>query len=215
MSIRDYNISGIDIFVADYEDISHATFSDAQLSDIAGMASDKRRRERQLTYLLINQAAVTPRFSRLSGCTLGHNEDGSPYLKNPSGLISDIAISVSHCRSGACIALGDSGMGFGIDIEDENDKLVRVSPKFINDSESLFISAEMLLAAWTIKEAVYKAVATPGLSLTAGIDIKSIAEDDTASPEFRLSSSIAAAGNIYRGYSRMERHRCITLCLRL
>ena len=210
MSIRTFDTDGIYILIGDYCDIGRTTISDSQLVDINSLSADKKRRERELTYTLINRAAgiYTRRFGFLAGATLGHHANGAPFLNTDR----KINISISHCRSGACIALSDVSQNFGIDIEDSSDKLARVKSKFISECEEKIIDSDMLLWAWTIKEAVYKAAGTPGLSLRDGITIEPVMQ---SRPEiaagFSLMASAMADGNIYRCLSLSEPNRCITI----
>lgn len=218
MSILSHTIDDIAIFIAAYDDIDRSALSSSQLADISGMANEKRRRERELTYTLINHAAeACGRYAMLAGAALCHLESGAPFLKTGLQKPIEIAISISHCRTGACIALSEHHRHFGIDIEDTSDKLERVASKFINDNETRFMTGrDMLLCAWTIKEAVYKAAATAGLPLRDGIGIKAIGQraGDPVS-HFPVESTITAAGKSYRGYSRIDSSRCITLCRRI
>ena len=134
MSISMLSISGIDICIGDYTDLD-AEFSAQQLADINTITTEKRRRERALIYLLLNRIALgNRRYSHCAGATLGHNSDGSPYLQ-PLYRGTPAAISISHCRSGACIALCDHDVKFGIDIEDQSPKLARVKEKFLSEEE--------------------------------------------------------------------------------
>ena len=210
MSIRTFDIDGICILIGDYCDIDRATISDSQFADINSLSADKQRRERELTYTLVNRAAdiYTRRFGWLAGATLGHHANGAPFLNTDR----KINISISHCRSGACIALSDVSQNFGIDIEDSSDKLARVKSKFISESEAKIIDSDMLLWAWTIKEAVYKAAGTPGLSLRDGITIEPVMQPwQETEAAFSLMAKAVAAGNIYRCLSLFEPNRCTTI----
>lgn len=135
MSISMLSIDGIDICIGDYSDLD-AEFSAQQLADINTKYTDKRRRERALTYLLLNRIALgNERYSHCAGATLGHNADGSPYLQ-PLYRGVPVAVSLSHCSTGACIALSsDSNLHFGIDIEGHSPKLARVKEKFLSEDE--------------------------------------------------------------------------------
>jgi phosphopantetheinyl transferase len=95
---------------------------------------------------------------------LHHDADGAPLLRG-----SELHISVSHSRRFAAIALHPA-YRIGVDVEEMRPaQLRRVQSRFISLSEAAQWAAtdSQLLAAWTIKEAVYKAAATPGLSLTS------------------------------------------------
>jgi len=246
MSITTHSIQGIDICIGDYDDLD-AEFSAQQLADIGTMRIEKRRRERALTYLLLNHAALSnARYRHCAGATLGHRPDGAPYI-TPLYHGTTPAISISHCRTGACVALSTSGIRFGIDIEDHSPRIARVISKFLTDSEYELLTSPddgifdakhiaeqpqhvgmhpgasamtaidnqtdiptnrlkqhtpdtLLLVAWTIKEAVYKAAGIEGLTLRHGITIKS-------------TSEATAAGITYSCHSLLTPARCITLAL--
>lgn len=86
-----------------------------------------------------------------------HEADGSPVLVG-----SPLQISISHSAHFVALGVHDS-LRIGIDIEEPRvEQLRRVISKFLSDSE-LPIWDERLLAAWTCKEAVYKAAGVPGL----------------------------------------------------
>ncbi|MDE7110390.1 MAG: 4'-phosphopantetheinyl transferase superfamily protein [Muribaculaceae bacterium] len=90
---------------------------------------------------------------------LDHDRDGAPLLVG-----STLHISISHSRRFAAIMLNEK-VRCGIDIEEPRlDQLERVRSKFLTPAE---LAAEVdLLSAWTAKEAVFKASATPGLGMS-------------------------------------------------
>ena len=93
-----------------------------------------------------------------------HRADGSPVI---DGVGSEI--SVSHSRTHAFVAT-HTHLRIGVDAEQPRNQLMTVASKFMSAEElTTPLSLDQLLTAWTIKEAVYKAAGTPGLSLT---DIK-------------------------------------------
>lgn len=214
MTVRTHSYRGVDIIEGDFADLDLGMLTPAQLSEINDITTEKRRRERAMTYQLINHAAAmaanngtgpdgTPRYAALRGALLAHRDNGAPYLTGDNGALP-IAISVSHCKSAVCIALGAPGTRFGIDIEEPTDRLARIADKFLSDKEKSYISGDLLLHAWTIKEAVYKAADTPGLSLRDGIDITAITPD---------ASTTRALGAAYDGMTLRSADRCLTLCL--
>lgn len=219
MSLREYHIDDIIIIAGDYDDIRDDSFSAPQNADMEQCRTDKKRRERALTYTLLNHAGRNHKsFSHIGGASIGHHDTGAPFLKPEDSQAPATGISLSHCRSGACIALGSQSLSFGIDIEDISDKLARVAPKFINGHEATFIGHDMLLCAWTVKEAVYKAAGIPGLSLRDGIDIQSVAEAAPCAPyshEFPLEATATAGGATFRCHIRRAGDSCITICRRI
>lgn len=89
-----------------------------------------------------------------------HDPDGAPLLADGS-----MHISISHSPHYCAIAT-DTSRRIGIDIEEPRmEQLARVKRKFLTPEE---LNSDIdLLTAWTIKEAVFKAAATPALHLTA------------------------------------------------
>lgn len=91
---------------------------------------------------------------------LDHDPHGAPLLPGWQ-------ISITHSRAVAAVAICRAGQSpaFGIDAEEWRPTLVKVAPKYLAPGESTQ-NADRLLRLWTIKEAVYKAAATPALALT-------------------------------------------------
>lgn len=88
-----------------------------------------------------------------------HDPDGAPQLVG-----SDMAISISHSRRFAAIAL-HQWMRPGVDIEEPRlAQLGRVASRFLSERERR-LWADDLLAAWTIKEAVFKAAGDASVAL--------------------------------------------------
>ncbi len=110
------------------------------------------------------------------GVTIGHRQSGAPYL-----IGCDLNISVSHSLHYAVIALSPSG-GIGVDIEDARPQLRRVAARVLSEPELAVYSAtdELLLRAWTLKEALYKAALTSGLDFRRDIALPLDPEGATA-----------------------------------
>ncbi len=90
-----------------------------------------------------------------------HDPDGAPLLAG-----SPMHVSVSHSRHFAAIALHPC-LRVGVDIEEPRpEQLRRVIAKFLTEPE-LPLWNDRLLAAWTCKEAVYKAAGVRNLPLGA------------------------------------------------
>lgn len=121
------------------------------------------------------QAAVAHLVRHLFGpdATVAHRPDGSPAITAPSSAISLPTISISHSRLYAALALCRSGAPIGIDIEEWRTQLVRVAPRVLSPAETAVYatSPEMLLKAWTLKEALYKCALTPGLDFRTMITL--------------------------------------------
>lgn len=113
-----------------------------------------------------------------------HNADGSPFLADGTGR----SISVSHSMWFAAVAVSDRG-SVGIDIEAWRDQLLRVAPRVLSPREQQhYCSTPMLLLkAWTMKEAVYKAAGIRGLDFADGITLPVPCTDH---PEVRVGNDL-------------------------
>lgn len=77
-------------------------------------------------------------------------------------------ISISHSRNFCALALDSKAIG--LDIEEVNDRILKVSSKFMNEDERAFIPSDdktELTKLWCMKEAMFK------LNSRSGIDFKS------------------------------------------
>lgn len=108
------------------------------------------------------------------GTQRSHRSDGSPYI----AARPDVEISLSHCRTAAVLAVAPAENGrIGVDIEQPREQLRRVARRFLSvEEQERHTTIEALQRAWTIKEAVYKAAAIPGLALAADIHLPTSAE---------------------------------------
>lgn len=120
-----------------------------------GVRADRHQRE---------MAAVGRVLTAILGdgeWTIGHHDDGAPYLVGLPGLY----ISISHSTTQVAVALSGSPM-VGIDTETLRGQLERVLDKYLTPGEQeLFNTPALHLQAWCIKEAAYKAVRRQGLPL--------------------------------------------------
>lgn len=92
-----------------------------------------------------------------------HDAHGAPLVENVSA-----CISVSHCSTHALLAVRDRGR-VGVDIETQRQQLLKVAHKFMMPSETAryaVMAPDALLRLWTAKEAVFKAAATPSLTVS-------------------------------------------------
>lgn len=115
---------------------------------VDGANPSRTEREREAINILIRRV-IGPEAE------LMHTPEGAPYIAN-----SDIRISISHSRDYVALASCAEG-DFGIDIEQPRpEQLRRVASRFLSTDEIEYYSAsdELLLKAWTLKEAAYKAL---------------------------------------------------------
>ena len=92
---------------------------------------------------------------QFSDAEIGHLPSGAPVICGADRLAT---ISISHSRR-----------PIGVDTEAANRtrQLLRVAPRFLAPSQQCWATdPDLLLRAWTIKEAIYKAAAIAGWPLT-------------------------------------------------
>ncbi|WP_289856976.1 hypothetical protein [uncultured Muribaculum sp.] len=121
--------------------------------------------EKQLKRNDCERMAVLRVLYRLTGFNITdicHNADGSPFLKD-----MPLNISISHCRTHVAVAVSSLQNNFGIDIENFRIQLNKVKDKFLSKKGQSVWNTEnlMLLRAWTIMEATYKAVRIKGIDI--------------------------------------------------
>ncbi len=119
---------------------------------LSSLSNSKRRLERMAEHLLLHSLIG-------SDYRLSHNEQGMPLLYG-----SDKCISISHTSKYVVVAL--SRHTIGIDIEMCRPKILTVRSRFLSEAEQSAISPDDLplnSAAWTAKEALYKAIGVSGI----------------------------------------------------
>lgn len=126
--------------------------------------SEKRRLEWLLTRFLIKKICG-------DNTLINYHETGRPYL---SGNHHNVCISISHTSGYLAIAL--HSVPIGIDIQQHQEKLINLYPRFMNNQEignaaTYFSENEYPLMWWCAKEAVYKLVDQPGTPLKEGFNI--------------------------------------------
>lgn len=132
-----------------------------------GINHESRRKEWLIQRLILKHYPGT-------AYTLHKHTSGAPYLKsdnNPS-----IAVSISHTK-GYVAMLFTQGDWCGVDIEQEDDRAVRIAGRFLSDKEQeQFLqtgrtSASML---WSCKEAAFKTYNRENIEFKKDIVINSI-----------------------------------------
>lgn len=90
-----------------------------------------------------------------------YNEDGKPLLTD-----SDYFISISHSQH--FIGIIKAPFNIGLDIEEINDRVLKIKQRFLNNEEQILFGTniENLTIAWTLKEAMFK------LNNRTGIDFR-------------------------------------------
>ena len=99
--------------------------------------------------------------------SISHTPDGVPFIAG-----SNMNISISHTPG--CVAMAISRRALGIDVEHFAPKVLRVRQRFLSTAEARHIAPDNValnIAAWTAKEALYKAALTPSIELAEQIPI--------------------------------------------
>lgn len=103
--------------------------------------------KRQREFLMVRKMLKTI----LPNHKIRYQDNGEPYLEP-----NDRFISISHCYPFVAIAISDRKIG--IDLEKNQEKLIKIKSKFLHTSEYSWAENddELLTIIWCIKEALYK-----------------------------------------------------------
>lgn len=121
---------------------------DFAIEPIEQSGPSRRQREREAIARLIERCLG-------EGLVLSHTADGSPCIEG-----SPISLSLSHSRLYAALAWTD-GQPIGIDIEEHRPaQFKKIARRFLSAEELPVYgqSSALLLKAWTLKEAAFKAL---------------------------------------------------------
>lgn len=123
-------------------------------------------------YLAVRSALVSLGISLED---LSVNEIGAPQL--PKGYCS-----LSHTNTHAAAVFAQNNVG--IDLEAYRPKISRIASKFVHPNEQAYLAqleeVNALTRLWTAKEAIYKALKIPGLSLRQQIELMPFDLKDTS-----------------------------------
>ncbi len=165
--------------------LSYDTLS-VYLAAIQDIDRSRRERERKTVAALARHA--------LSDCgELCHLPSGAPYVRNV-----EASISISHSRQTAALAVGLPGQSIGVDIESPREQLLNVASRVLSERELAIYGSDLhgLLAAWTLKEATYKAAGVPGLDFRRDILLPDVPEAGASVCADRRSFRIATCTEI-------------------
>lgn len=139
------------------------------IAPIDRTASDRRSEREHLIVNRIVSTYISPE------ARLAHAPSGRPLLENADGQY----ISISHSADYVAMVSGPIE-GIGIDVEQPRAQLARVAPRVLSAAEMAVYgrSERLLLRAWTLKEALYKAALTEGVDFRRDI-ILPLSPDDT------------------------------------
>ncbi|MCJ8165178.1 4'-phosphopantetheinyl transferase superfamily protein [Pontibacter sp. E15-1] len=130
-------------------DLYAALPSYADVSAVAGKVHPRRRQEwlasRVLVYTLLRHFTEAP-------LALARNPDGKPYFPG-----QPLQVSITHSPQLAAVILSDRHE-VGIDIELITPKALRVSDRFLAETEKQFTAADETTTClyWSAKETLYK-----------------------------------------------------------
>ncbi len=127
------------------------------IEKIKNISSPRRQREIIASLLMLKEI-----FNHK--VSIIHDEYGAPTIIGIDGYIS-----ISHSATEIVIAYNQNHR-IGIDIENWREQLIKVKSRFLSQKEiEIYATPQLLLQAWTIKEALYKVAQSPGISLDSDI----------------------------------------------
>lgn len=127
------------------------------IDKIESISSSRRRSEIVTTHLMIKEHIG-------DHAVLLHDQYGAPLIEGEK-----CHISISHSSTHVALAINHNHR-IGIDIENWREQLVKVRNRFLSSRElELFNTPQLLLQAWTAKEALYKVAQSPGISFASDI----------------------------------------------
>lgn len=160
------------------------------------------------------QAAVRALLERMvPGASLCNAPSGRPYLVDEGGHELPVTVSVTHSRHYAAVAVNNGAVG--IDLEEPRSQLLSVATRFLSRDERFLYckDIQLLLSAWTAKEAVYKAYhaycalnGVEPLPVDFATDLELVATQGAILPTGR--ASFPASGARLHGSSFRLTHSC-------
>jgi phosphopantetheinyl transferase len=159
--IHKIHFSSQGVFISFQKKESDVAFLEAILfqeeqSELAQIKNEKRAIE----FLNVRKLRSTEGINS----PIYYHESGRPYLASEVRL----GFSISHSKNYCAIGYGEKELG--IDIEEIDERIERISSRFMNEEEEVLIGSNRLLGLtriWTLKEAMFK------LNPRTGIDFKS------------------------------------------
>jgi phosphopantetheinyl transferase len=139
-----------DVIPQNYEEL----LSDKELERLRSIVSEKRRREYVLGRIITKNALSTlvGKIKHQDVSTLNETS-GCPVIVN-----SDYAVSISHSGGLVASLVFEKRHSFGIDVECISEKNIRAAAHVTSEQEPVPRNPEHLIIAWTLKEALSKAL---------------------------------------------------------
>jgi 4'-phosphopantetheinyl transferase len=155
-SIKKISKNKVQIFICEKANwnIQEVKLTELEIEKFNLIKNDARKNEFLGIRVLKNYADPSFEIEYLSS--------GKPFLIN-----SQKQISISHSKN--FIAFASADHPIGIDIEECNDRILKIKDRFLNESEKKIFnqsSISELTIAWCVKEALFK------LNANHGIDFK-------------------------------------------
>lgn len=143
----------LSLFVEPKNDINTTYITDKEQLLLSSISNENRKQE----FLQVRKL----RNDTIGKMEILYGEDGKPLLSD-----SDEFISISHSRN--FIGILKAPFNIGLDIEELNERILKIKERFLNDEELYMFgnSIENITTAWTLKEAMFK------LNERKGIDFR-------------------------------------------
>ncbi len=142
-SIIKINFSDVHILIKRIEEVDVSALTEKEVEQLNSISNNAKKSEfssvRQLRNLLFHLEEIT------------YLPTGKPIFRNRKE-----ALSISHSKNFAGIAI--SFFTIGLDIEEIDDRVLKIVDRFLNSNEKLLFenTAKEITIAWTIKEALFK-----------------------------------------------------------
>lgn len=143
----------LSLFVEPKNDINTTYITDKEQLLLSSISNEKRKQE----FLQVRKL----RNDTIGKMEILYSENGKPQLSN-----SNDFISISHSQN--FVGILKAPFNIGLDIEELNERILKVKERFLNDEEIYMFGngIENITTAWTLKEAMFK------LNLRKGIDFR-------------------------------------------
>jgi 4'-phosphopantetheinyl transferase len=170
----------------------------------------KKLSERKSTYHRKSFLAIRQLLKKLNIelSIQNYDRNGRPYLEDGR------YISFSHTKDFAAVVVSEKSIG--VDIEKQQNKIIKIAPRFLSDLEKkIKLTTDQIskiTQIWTAKEAVYKAFRTKGIDFSKQIKISTFlvgAEQGSAETQFKDKITK------YRLFFYYLKDHCITVALSL
>lgn len=137
------NFSSAAIFLKRIENEEMSVLNEKEIQFFSTLSHSQKKREFLTVRSLRNEIYPFEEINYLPS--------GKPYFANRLE-----HLSISHSSNFAAIGISDNPIG--IDIEEINERILKVEERFLHEDEKQFIQSNTLdlTIAWTIKEALFK-----------------------------------------------------------